>query len=169
MAAEQDVIREFLVALGFKVDQKGLKTFTEGVEKATKGVVTMVATIEGAALTIGTGVAAMASRIESLGFVANRVGSSGNSLRALSGAAQDFGVSAQSAVGSVEALASAMRNNPAMEGWMKTLGVQTRDANGRLRDTVDLMTDLGGKLNSKYDFYVANQIGKQFGSASTRT
>ncbi|WP_261659904.1 transcriptional regulator, partial [Cupriavidus gilardii] len=40
------VIREFLVALGFKVDEKGLKNFNAGVEQATKGVIRLVSTIQ---------------------------------------------------------------------------------------------------------------------------
>ena len=72
MATEQDIIREFLVALGFKVDQKGLKDFSGSVEQATKGVVKMVAAIEAGALSIGAGVAAMASHIEQLSFAALR-------------------------------------------------------------------------------------------------
>ncbi|MBR8654288.1 lytic transglycosylase domain-containing protein [Achromobacter sp. Marseille-Q0513] len=162
MAGNAEVIREFLVALGFKVDQKGLKTFKEGVEDSTKGVVRLVATIQGAALTIGASVAGFASKIESLYFVGRRVGATENSLRALGGAARDFGVSADVALGSVEAIAKFMRNNPAGESYIASLGVQTRDANGNLRDTVDLIADIGRVMASK-PTWLANQYGSVLG------
>lgn len=162
MADNQSIIKEFLVALGFKVDQKGLKSFEEGIGKATAGVVKMVATIEGAALTIGAGVSAMASRLEQLGFVAQRVGSSGNSLKALGGAAEDFGVSAQTALGSVENLAKFLRNNPAGEAYLHNLGVQTRTANGQLRDMVDILGDVGTEMSKRPQF-LASQYGDILG------
>ncbi|WP_457832807.1 hypothetical protein, partial [Staphylococcus aureus] len=64
--ADTAIIKEFLVALGFKVDEKGLKNFKDGVDGATKGVVRLVSTIQGAALTIGAGVSALASKLEGL-------------------------------------------------------------------------------------------------------
>lgn len=162
MAGNAEVIREFLVALGFKVDQKGLKTFKEGVEDSTKGVVRLVATIQGAALTIGASVAGFASKIESLYFVGRRVGATENSLRALGGAARDFGVSADVALGSVEAIAKFMRNNPAGESYIASLGVQTRDANGNLRDTVDLVADIGRVMAAK-PTWLASQYSSVLG------
>jgi len=162
MAGNAEVIREFLVALGFKVDQKGLKTFKEGVEDSTKGVVRLVATIQGAALTIGASVAGFASKIESLYFVGRRVGATENSLRALGGAARDVGVSADVALGSVEAIAKFMRNNPAGESYIASLGVQTRDANGNLRDTVDLVADIGRVMAAK-PTWLASQYSSVLG------
>ena len=162
MAGNAEVIREFLVALGFKVDQKGLKTFKDGVEDATKGVVRLVSTVQGAALAISASVAGFASKIEHLYFVGRRVGATENSLRALSGAARDFGVSADAALGSVESIAKFMRNNPAGESYIASLGVQTRDANGNLRDTVDLVADIGKVMASK-PTWLASQYGSVLG------
>ncbi|VVE79410.1 mannosyl-glycoprotein endo-beta-N-acetylglucosamidase [Pandoraea sputorum] len=160
--AEPTVIREFLVALGYKVDEKGLKKFKDGVEDATKSVVRMVATIEGAAIAIGIGVAAFASKLEGLYFVSQRTGATVTSLKAVEFSAKNLGISAETARGSVEALARFMRNNPAGENYIKSLGVQTRNANGQLRDTVDIMADLGGEL-AKKPTYLATQYGNVLG------
>lgn len=160
--AEPTVIREFLVALGYKVDEKGLKKFKDGVEDATKSVVRMVATIEGAAIAIGVGVAAFASKLEGLYFVSQRTGATVTSLKAVEFSAKNLGISAETARGSVESLARFMRNNPAGESYIASLGVQTRNANGQLRDTVDIMSDLGGELAKKPTF-LANQYGNILG------
>lgn len=160
--AEPTVIREFLVALGYKVDEKGLKEFKGGVEDATKSVVRMVAVIEGAALAIGVGVAAFASKLEGLYFVSQRTGATVTSLKAVEFSAKNLGISAETARGSVESLARFMRNNPAGENYIKSLGVETRSANGDLRDTVDIMSDLGGELAKKPTF-LASQYGNILG------
>ncbi|MBR8380709.1 glucosaminidase domain-containing protein [Burkholderia cenocepacia] len=160
--AESVVIREFLVALGFKVDEKGLKNFTEGVENATKGVTRLITTISGAALTLGAGVSAFASKLERLYFVSQRTGSAATSLRAFDFAARNLGVSTDAAFGTIENLARFLRNNPAGESYLASLGVQTRNANGELRDTVDIMSDLGGAL-SKMPTYRAAQYANIFG------
>lgn len=156
--ADSVVIREFLVALGFKVDEKGLKNFKDGVEGTTKGVVRLIGTISGAALTVGAGVSAFASKLERLYFVSQRTGASAANLRGFEFAARNMGVSAEAATGSIENLARFLRNNPAGEGYLATLGVQTRKANGELRDTVDIMSDLGKSLANR-PTWLASQFG----------
>ncbi|AIT19999.1 putative mannosyl-glycoprotein endo-beta-N-acetylglucosamidase [Burkholderia thailandensis E254] len=160
--ADSVVIREFLVALGFKVDEKGLKNFKEGVEGTTKGVKQLIATVSGAALTVSAGVAAFASKLERLYFVSQRTGASAANLRGFEFAARNMGVSAEAATGTIENLARFLRNNPAGEGYLTTLGVQTRNANGELRDTVDIMSDLGKSLANK-PTWLASQYGNILG------
>ncbi|ABX15502.1 mannosyl-glycoprotein endo-beta-N-acetylglucosamidase [Burkholderia multivorans] len=160
--ADSVVIREFLVALGFRVDEKGLKNFKEGVEGTTKGVRQLIATVSGAALTVSAGVAAFASKLERLYFVAQRTGAAETSLKSLEFAARNFGVSSEQAIGTVENLARMLRNVPGSEGLLQQMGVQTRDANGNLRDSVDLLTDLGSQL-AKLPQYDANAYGGAFG------
>ncbi|WP_254218798.1 mannosyl-glycoprotein endo-beta-N-acetylglucosamidase [Burkholderia multivorans] len=151
-----------MVALGFKVDEKGLKNFKEGVEGTTKGVKQLIATVSGAALTVSAGVAAFASKLERLYFVSQRTGASAANLRGFEFAARNMGVSAEAATGTIENLARFLRNNPAGEGYLATLGVQTRNANGELRDTVDIMSDLGKALASK-PTWLASQYGNILG------
>ncbi|WP_175878902.1 mannosyl-glycoprotein endo-beta-N-acetylglucosamidase [Burkholderia sp. BCC0097] len=160
--ADSVVIREFLVALGFKVDEKGLKNFKEGVEGTTKGVKQLIATVSGAALTVSAGVAAFASKLERLYFVSQRTGASATNLRGFEFAARNMGVSAEAATGTIENLARFLRNNPAGEGYLATLGLQTRNANGELRDTVDIMSDLGKSLANK-PTWLASQYGNILG------
>lgn len=160
--AQSTVIREFLVALGFKVDEKGLKKFNDGVEQATKGVKQLVTTITASALTLGVGVSALASKLENLYFVSKRTGAAASSLKAFDFAARNLGISSETAFGAVESLAKFLRNNPAGEGYLATLGVQTRNANGELRDTVDILSDLGAEL-AKRPTWLASQYGQTFG------
>ncbi|WP_236209009.1 phage tail tip lysozyme [Pseudomonas tohonis] len=160
--ADQDVIKEFLVQLGFKVDDKGQKKFTSGIDDATRAVTRLVTTITGASLAVAAGVSAFASNLEGLYFASQRIGASANSLRAADYAARDLGASAGEVRNSLEGLARFMRDNPGGEGYLKSLGVQTRDANGNLRDTTDLLATLGQKL-SAMPWYQAKQYAGLFG------
>ncbi|WP_110993117.1 phage tail tip lysozyme [Pseudomonas sichuanensis] len=154
--ADQDVMKEFLVSLGFKVDKTGMKSFTDGVDGATKTVKNLVTAITGASLAVAAGVSAFASNLEGLYFAAQRVGASATSIKSAEYAARDLGASAAEARGSLESMARFLRDNPGGESFLKGIGVQTRDANGNLRDTADLMVDLGNRLRSM-PWYQAKQ------------
>lgn len=154
--ADQDVMKEFLVSLGFKVDKQGMKSFTDGVDGATRGVKNLVTAITGASLAVAAGVSAFASNLEGLYFASQRVGASAISIKSAEYAARDLGASASEARGSLESMARFLRENPGGESFLKGIGVQTRDANGELRDTADLMVGLGNRLRSM-PWYQAKQ------------
>ncbi|MGY2438555.1 phage tail tip lysozyme [Pseudomonas sp. SDO52101_S400] len=160
--ADQDVIKEFLVGLGFKVDQKGVKDFTIGIDNATKTVTRLVTVIAGASLTVAAGVSAFASNLEGLYFASQRVGASAESLKSAEYAARDLGASADEARGSIEGIAKFLRDNPGGEDFLKGIGVQTRDANGNLRDTADMLVNIGQKLKAM-PWYQANQYASVLG------
>jgi len=160
--ADQDVIKEFLVALGFKVDKKGTKEFTDGIDNATKSVINLVKVIAGASLTVAAGVSAFASNLEGLYFASQRVGASAESLKSAEYAARDLGASADEARGSIEGMARFLRDNPGGEDFLKGIGVQTRDANGQLLDTADLLVKVGQKLKAM-PWYQANQYAGVLG------
>lgn len=160
--ADQDVIKEFLVGLGFKVDDKGAKDFTNTIDTATKSVVKLVTVIAGASLTVAAGVSAFASNLEGLYFASQRVGSSAESLKSAEYAARDLGASAEEARGSIEGIAKFLRDNPGGEDFLKGIGVQTRDANGNLKDTADILVSIGQKLKAM-PWYQANQYAGVLG------
>lgn len=160
--AQAEVIREFLVKLGFSTDEKSLKKFTDGVEGATKNVAKLVATIAGAALTVGAGVAAFAANMEALYFSAQKMGASAVNAKAFEKAMANFGVASGDALSSMQSLARWMRSTPASEGFLRSLGVEARDANGKLKDTTEIMSNLGVALKSK-PYYLAQQYAQIFG------
>lgn len=160
--AESDVIKEFLVGLGFKVDEKGLKTFTGGIDNATKAVTKLVTTLAGASLTVAAGVSAFASNLEGLYYASQRIGAAADSLKAADYAARDLGASAGEVRGSLEGLARFLRDNPGGEGFLQSLGVQTRDAKGNIKDTADILAGLGQRLRSM-PWYQAKQYASILG------
>lgn len=160
--ADSDVIKEFLVGLGFKVDEKGLKTFTGGIDNATKAVTKLVTTLAGASLTVAAGVSAFASNLEGLYYAAQRTGAAADSLKAADYAARDLGASAGEVRSSLEGVARFLRDNPGGEGFLQSLGVQTRDARGNIKDTADILVGLGQRLRSM-PWYQAKQYASILG------
>jgi hypothetical protein len=161
--AETETIREFLVALGFKQDEAALRKFSDGIDKATNAVVSLATAVSASALAVAIGVTRFASNLEALYFASQRTGASATNLKAFARAAQDFGASSSEAMGAAEGFAAFLRNNPGGEGLLESLGVQVRDPRtGRLRDTSDVLADLG-KQFQKMPTYLANQYAGMFG------
>ncbi len=127
-----EVIKEFLVSLGYKSDETALKKFTGGIQAATEAVFKLGAAIDGMALAVGIGVAKFADNLEQLYFASQRTHSSATFLKSYARTAQDFGASADEALGSVEALATFMRSYGGADLVGSLFHVQTRGANGRV-------------------------------------
>lgn len=160
--ADGAVIRDFLVALGFKTDNAGLGK----MQDAMKGLEWKAKALNGAFLALATG-AVMAIRqtageLDKLYFSSQRIGASVSNINAYGNAISQLGGSAESAVGSLESLAEKMRNSPGYESQIKSLGVDTREANGQMRDRVEVMKDLSGVL-AKMPAYQANAYASSLG------
>lgn len=156
------VIRDFLVSLGFDTDNTGLanmKSAMDGIEWKAKA-------LNGALMALATGaviaVRQTASELDKLYFSSQRIGASVTNINAYGNAIAQLGGSAEGAVGTLEALAEKIRNSPGYEGQIKSLGVNTRDANGAMRDRVEVMKDLSGVL-SKMPAYQANAYANSLG------
>ena len=156
------VIRDFLVSLGFDTDNSGLakmKSAMDGIEWKAKA-------LNGALLTLATGaviaVKQTASELDKLYFSSQCIGASATNINAYGNAIAQLGGSAEGAVNSLESLAEKMRNSPGYESQIKNLGVNTRDANGAMRDRVEVMKDLSGVL-SKMPAYQANAYASSLG------
>ncbi|CFR19477.1 lytic transglycosylase domain-containing protein [Yersinia kristensenii] len=157
-----ETIKDFLVSLGFELDEAGEKKFSAVVSGVTANVLKMGAVVEGAALAVVGFTTKIASGLDKIYFASERTGASVAGIKALGYAASQLGVDAASAQGSLESLARFVRNNPGAEGFLNRLGVQTRSANGNMRDTSAIFTGLSAKLSSM-PYYRANQYAQMLG------
>jgi hypothetical protein len=160
--ADQQVIKEFLVKLGFKKDDAGLKQFTGGVETATKNVVKLATVIQGLSLTIAAGVTAFASNLEKMHFASKRAQASAVNLKAIEQTLENINGSGEDALSSVQSLATFLRSQPGGIGYLKSIGVDALDAKGNMRDMADIMIDLGRSMRDK-PFYLAKMQAEQLG------
>lgn len=157
-----NVLKEFLVAIGFKVDeqqyrnfQSKFKTTVEQFERLGK-----LAVISGTAMSAA--LVKVASDMEKLYFASQRAGTSVTGLMGLRFAAEQIGIGADAATAGVEGLATALRTNPGLRVFFTQLGLKETGDNAK--NFVNLI----GKLKELSDkgpmgHALATQIGAQFG------
>lgn len=162
MSGNADTIKDFLVSLGFDIDQAGANKFEAVLKGVTANVLKVGAVVEGAALSIVGFTTQIANGLDKIYWASQRTGASVQGIKALGYAASQTGASAESAMSSLEGLAGFMRSNPGAEGFLNRLGVQTRDASGKMRDTAAIFTGVGQKLNNM-PYYRANQYAQMLG------
>ncbi|MEO0753952.1 MAG: lytic transglycosylase catalytic, partial [Pseudomonadota bacterium] len=162
MSGNVDTIREFLVKLGFKVDESGQKKFIDGVFGASLKVAELGVAVKTASTAVVASVTVIANQMEALYFASQRTGAAVENIQALGFAAAQMGSTAEAAKGSLESLARFMRTSPGASGLIQSIGVQTQDANGRLRDTTEILSDLG-KQFANMPYYRANAYAQALG------
>lgn len=162
--AQAEVIREYLVGLGFKTDERSLKKFTDGIDGAAKGVLKLVAAIEGAALAVGAGVAAFGSNLEQLYRVSQRTAATTGEIKALDLAAQSLGANAGDSTASLEGLAKFVRETPGggAQSLLRAWGIDATVLDGQLVNVGDAYVQLAKKFQGM-SFAEAQLYGKQLG------
>ncbi|WP_193579357.1 lytic transglycosylase catalytic [Escherichia coli] len=157
-----ETIKDFLVSLGFSVDDAGAKKFGSVLAGTTANVIKMGLAVEGATLSVVAFTAKIASGLDNLYWASQRTGATVQGIQSIGYAVSQVGGSADAARGSLESLARFIRNNPGAEGFLNRLGVQTRDASGNMRDMAAIFTGVGQKLSSM-PYYRANQYAQMLG------
>ncbi|WP_416778199.1 lytic transglycosylase catalytic [Xenorhabdus budapestensis] len=157
-----EVIKEFLVSLGFKIDKAGEKKFSAVIAGVTANVLKFGAVVEGAALAVAGFTAQVASDLDKLYWQAQRTGGAAEQIKAFGYAVTQAGGSVEGLNSSLENVARFLRNNPGGEGFLRNMGIQTRDTNGQLRDTASLVALVGERL-SGMPSYRANQYASMLG------
>lgn len=152
---EGEVLREFLVRLGFDVNKASSKFFDDKVSTATKNVLKLGAAAASVAAAVTYAVTKISEKLDDLYFASQRIGASVVNIQAFGYAVAQMGGSAAGALASLENVARFIRTSPGAIDLIKSLGVRTTDENGQLRDTVDMMSDLGDVLR-KMPYYQAN-------------
>ncbi|EFH4568673.1 lytic transglycosylase catalytic [Escherichia coli] len=157
-----ETIKDFLVSLGFSVDDAGAKKFGSVLAGTTANVIKMGLAVEGAALSVVAFTAKIASGLDNLYRASQRTGATVHGIQSIGYAVSQVGGSVDAARSSLENLSRFIRNNPGAEGFLNRLGVQTRDASGNMRDMAAIFTGVGQKLSSM-PYYQANQYAQMLG------
>ncbi|MDY9596947.1 lytic transglycosylase catalytic [Escherichia coli] len=157
-----ETIKDFLVSLGFSVDDAGAKKFGSVLAGTTANVIKMGLAVEGTALSVVAFTAKIASGLDNLYWASQRTGATVQGIQSIGYAVSQVGGSVDAARSSLESLSRFIRNNPGAEGFLNRLGVQTRDASGNMRDMAAIFTGVGQKLSSM-PYYRANQYAQMLG------
>lgn len=157
-----ETIKDFLVSLGFDIDEAGAEKFDSVLAGTTANAIKMGLAVEGAALTVVAYTAKIASGLDNLYWASQRTGATVQGIQSIGYAVSQVGGSVDAARSSLESLSRFVRNNPGAEGFLNRLGVQTRDASGNMRDMAAIFTGVGQKLSSM-PYYRANQYAQMLG------
>lgn len=142
--ADGGVIKEFLVGLGWKIDKSSQRGFEAALEDSKKAALALTATLTG----VVAAVAKVAQTYEQLEYASQRAQATVAGMQKFAFAISEMGGNADAARSSLQAMGNFLRSTPGGEGFIQRLGVQTRDANGAMRDTSSIMTDLGRQFRS---------------------
>ena len=161
MAAEREVIREFLVSLGFQVSTPDARKFRDILLGSSKLATQASAAIIGVAAAAEAMVGKFASSMERFYYASQRTKASVVNLQALEFAGKQIGLTADAAASALEGMAREMRTNPGKVGLIESLiGESTQGA-----DSLQVLLKLVGKLG-KMPFALASQYGETLGIPS---
>jgi len=156
------MLREYLVGIGFKVDDQQFKKFKAGMESISKSAKVVGETLATTSTIVAASVTSMASQFEKLYYQSQRTKASVANIQALEFGAEQVGVSADQAASALEGLTTALRTNPGMKGYLHALGVkEAKDSTETLFNLIARLKQMGAPGTAGYA--VASQIAGQFG------
>ena len=152
MASNSDVLREFLVQLGFKIDRPTEQRFVDHVKRTTLAVAGLgTGAVVAAAAVVGA-TAKMAKGLEGLYFTSQRTKASAKNILSFGYAAERMGGSVEGMTGAIEALKKFERSQPHGRSWIEqSLGVDLRNAHGGALDTADQLQRIGKALAAMHN------------------
>lgn len=161
--ADSDILKEYLIALGFKIDETQLRKFNGAIGQTTKLAVSLGAAVVSATTAVEAFVGRVSGQMEKLYYASQRSGAVVSNLMAIEAAAGQIGMTSDQIRGSIESLGAALRSQPGLAGYLKSLGIDPAN-----KDTVEIFLRLIGKLKEmgapgSIGHAVAQQIGQQFG------
>lgn len=144
------VIKEFLVSLGFNVDEAGLSAFGRGVADASLKVAALGAAVTAAAGAVFWATAKIADELDTVADLADRIGSSAAEVDKLTYAAQLNGSSVEAARASLDnfnrTIGQAANGMGRGVKWFEQLGISLKDSNGEIKSTTALLLEVGDKI-----------------------
>ena len=109
--AEANPLMDFLVSLGFKVDEVSARKMVDTVQRVNKDIAALAVGVEAATVGVIAGLGKMAQGFETLFYASKRTGSSVQELKAFGYAVSQLGGNADEAVASLEGLAVKLKSN----------------------------------------------------------
>lgn len=162
--SDQDVLKEFLVRVGYAVDESSERKVSAGVDRLTKGVMALGAAATAMAVAVGAGVQRVAVSFDSLYFASGRIGALAGDIRAYNYALSQLGGTAEGAMQSLENVSRRMRSNP---GFAKQLEVFAggKFEQGKLSEEnlINISRKFKALIAEKDGYYKALRYGEHFG------
>lgn len=141
-----DTIREFVVGLGYKLDESSQRNFVGALEGATLRAKLLGDVIEGMARTVVDKVGEVAESFENLFYQSQRVGASENSIRAFGYAIQQVGGHLENANASLVGFGDFLAKTPgAAAGIANQLNIPLKDTADKGKFLLEIYEQLAKK------------------------
>jgi hypothetical protein len=141
MATDSKILREYLVALGFKVQRSEWNKLDTGLIKTDKIALGLGKTLLSAASSATAMVTLFARSMEKLYYSSKYAETTAENLQTLEYGARQIGLEGGRATMALKNMTAAMRANPGLKGLLDSLGVKSEG-----RDKSDVLLDLVGAL-----------------------
>src|SRR3954469_14482084 len=156
---DSHILREYLVALGFRVDQQARRNFSGTLERLDKGAARLGRTLVGVGVTAGIMAVAFTRSMERMFYNARYADTTVARLQNLEFAGRNIGLAGGQMTQGVKSFASALRSNPGLLGMLEKLGVPVKGREGRMDQ---VMMDFVRATKSMPP-YIAQQFAEMFG------
>lgn len=156
MATQSNVLKEFLIALGYELNEPDARRFDAQLKSVTQKFMELGKVALGAGLAMAAALTKTATEMERLYFASQRTGAAVSRIMSLRFAAEQIGVSAEQAEAAVESMAQTLRTQPGTHALLQMLGVK------ETRDNVQNLLGLVEKLRTMPHFLAA-QYAQMFG------
>ena len=154
-----EVMQEYLVKLGYQIDQVSLGKFNGGLTDTSKNILRMGGAVAGVVAAVEASTAAFAYSMRNMYFQSQLAGTSIKNLEAFSYAGKQIGIDAAAMGNAMQSMMRNMRLNPGMEAFIDSL--TGRVQHGRPADKI--MGDVIDKLRLMPEFVGAQYAQQIFG------
>ena len=153
------LLEGFLVRLGFEVDQDSAAKMKDTARSAGEAVAGIGKKAVGMGLALGAAVLKASSDLSKMYMTASRSGTSISNIRAMGYALTQVGGDSEQAMQSIETLRTKFRDLPGLaSGFSSAFNVNAIDKQtGKMRDMVDILTDLGRQWRNLSSAAVSQQ------------
>jgi len=160
--ASSNILSEFLVSVGFRVDRAEFVDFQNKFKATTQQFAELGKVAAAAGVAVAAALVKTASEMEKLYFVSERTGSSVGRLMSLRFGAGQAGINAETITSSVENMAASLRANPGLAMFFQQLGIkQVSDNTQNLINLVTRLKALGPP--GSFGYAISQQIAAGFG------
>lgn len=152
-----EIMREYLVRLGYQTDVVSLRRFEDNLGKTSKRLLKVSTAVTGIVATIGAATTAFSYSMRKMYFTSQLANSSVKNLNAMSYAGKQIGISGDSMESMIKSMGMMVRLNPGIKALAQNLGI---DMNAT--DTSDQLMQLMTALKSQPE-YIGSQFAEMFG------
>lgn len=158
MATDAAVLKQFLVSVGFQIDDNAFRRFVDGMRRVDNTAMLVGKTVASVAVAAEAMVHVFSYQMEKLYYASQRTKASVQNIQALEYGARQIGISADTARQSLESMAASIRMNPGLRGLLDSILGRNTEGEDQAKVMLDLVKELG-----KMPHMVGAQFAQMFG------